>query len=108
MFSKFFIIGPEDIARLQQWGSMLMGEYRQEAEETLKEEGLAYEAMFLLRASQTYVVAFRNKEHPLPTNMERELNKKHRAVISCLTPCASLPVSGKWELLYELKIFPIS
>jgi len=63
-----------------EWGNLLITIYKEEAIETLKEEGLTYEGFAVFEIDgKNYTFSMIEGEEK-PTNMERELNIKHREV----------------------------
>ncbi len=77
---NLFKIKEGKLQKWLEWGKLLMTNYKEEAIETLKEEGLTYEgfAVFEIEGSHYTLAMIEGEEKP--TNMERELNKKHRDI----------------------------
>ncbi len=81
----------------KEWCNLLMTKYKNEAVETLKEEGVVYEAFSIFSINEEYYTIAMIEGEAKPTNMERELNQKHRATKKeCLERIDSL------EIGYEL------
>jgi hypothetical protein len=82
------------------WCGVLRTTYKEEALETLKEEGLIYEACvgFEIEGNWYTLGIVQGEEKPI--NLERELNIKHRAIRKeCLQR-----VTPDFETWYELSI----
>ena len=79
------------------WCNLLMTTHKEEAIETLKEEGLTYESSLIFSIDGKYYTLAMIEGEEKPTNMERELNQKHRAMKKeCLEGIETL------EIGYEL------
>lgn len=79
------------------WCHLLMTQYKDEAIETLKEEGLSHESFAIFSIDGNYYTLAMVEGDAKPTNMERELNQKHRTVKKeCLERIDSI------EMGYEL------
>lgn len=57
-----------------------MSKYLEEARESLREEGLTEESVFIFPLDGKMYVAFVLKGHAKPSNPDREINKKHKSV----------------------------
>jgi hypothetical protein len=62
------------------WGKLLMTKYSKEATETLKEEGLSYESFCYFNIGGSFYTLAMIDGHQHPTNMDRDLNIKHREI----------------------------
>ena len=62
------------------WCLLLMTTYKKQALKSLKEEGLLFEASGSFKLNgEIYVLGmYHSKNKPNPTNLEREVNKRHR------------------------------
>ncbi len=80
-----------------EWGRLIMGINKKEAIDTLKEEGLTYEAcgVFLIDKNYYTIGIFEGKA--LPENMNRKLNVIHKEKKK-----ECLKYIGPVELSYEL------
>jgi|GEM_PF-3472941 len=74
-------IKPEFVQRWKEWGSKLMGELKEEALITLKEEQLLQEHMFLVEIESKQYLGFFSEGKSMPANMERLINKLHRKLL---------------------------
>ncbi len=81
----------------KEWGNLLMTKHKEEAIETLKEEGLTYEGFCIFEIDGIYYTLAMIEGEEKPTNMDRELNQKHRA-----TKQECLEKIGPVEKAYEL------
>jgi len=81
----------------KEWGNLLMTKYKDEAIETLKEEGLIYECFCVFEIDGNHYTLAMIEGEEEPTNMDRELNQKHRA-----TKKKCLEKIGPVEKVYEL------
>lgn len=80
-----------------EWGKLLMTIHKDEAIETLKEEGLTYESFTVFEIDGNHYTLAMIEGEEKPTNMNRELNIKHREVKKeCLEKIG--PVDKVYEL----------
>jgi hypothetical protein len=106
--SHLFSVAPGNVGLLQDWGMRLMSEHKNEAMETLTEENCLEEAMYLVKAGNTFFVlaSARYQGEKLPTNMQRALNRRHREIMDAsLVEITALPdlSNATIETLYRLK-----
>ena len=94
---NLFKIKEGKLGKWLEWGKLLATQYKEEAIETLKEEGVNYESfcVFEIRGEH-YTLAMVEGEAKL-ANMERDLNRKHREVKK-----ECLEYVGPVEKVYEL------
>lgn len=92
-------IREEFVDKWRQWGIQLSSKLRTEAEETLREEGLLQEHMFLVELDGKYYLGYFTEGEKGETNMEREINQKHR---NLLTDSRLRKIEG--SKLYSLKL----
>jgi len=77
---NLFKIKEGKLDKWREWGKLLETTYKEEAIETLKEEGLSYESFCVFQINgEYYTFAMTEGEHR-PINMDRELNQKHKAI----------------------------
>lgn len=77
--------------KLQEWSEYL-NSHKDEVLETLNEEGIVFESLHMvtLNGERYAVGTVHSREGVKPTNMEREINQKHREVSKeCLEPVAT-------------------
>lgn len=92
-----FRIKEGKLEKWKEWGNLLMTKYKEEAIETLQEEGLIYEGFCIFEVDGQYYTLGMVEGEEKPTNMERELNIKHRAMKKeCLEKMGSV------EEVYEI------
>ncbi|MGH2613417.1 MAG: DUF6176 family protein [Rhabdochlamydiaceae bacterium] len=97
---NLFKIEKGKLEKWLEWGHCLMTEHQEEAVETLKEEGLIYEGFCVSEVAGNYYTLAMIEGYERPTNMERELNQKHREVKrDCLDKLG--PVEKAYELYAE-------
>jgi len=108
--SHLFSLAKDNVPLLKEWGQLLMTTHRAEAMETLQEENSTAEAMYLITAAhdQHFVLAVSQfAGQKKSTNMQRELNRKHREMIAHLKelPAGELPDlrGATLEILYNLQ-----
>lgn len=108
MHAQFYSIEPQDLQRFLSWGEQLSGPRRKEAEETLREEGLRYEAMYWITTpnQNEECIFFLSDVKGRPANLERAINREHKELFQYLTPMSRLPLMGDLKLLYELRTPP--
>ncbi len=75
-------IDPITVEEWRAWGAVLMGHAHGEALETLKEENLDQEHVFLVHLDEKYYLCFFTEGAHLPTNLERKLNKDHAELLA--------------------------
>jgi len=75
-----FKIKEGKLKKWREWCRLLMTKYKNEAIETLKEEGITHEAFLIFPINGHYYTVAMIEGETRPTNMERELNQKHKAV----------------------------
>ncbi len=94
---NLFKIKEGKLEKWREWGKLLTTTHKEEAIDTLKEEGLSYEGFCVFEIEgKHYTIAIIEGEEK-PTNMERELNQKHREIKKeCLEKI------GPIETVYEL------
>ena len=92
-------IDSQYVGEWKKWGVKLMGELRAGAIETLKEEGLTQEHMFLIELDGKTYLGFFTEGEGEPANLEKEINQKHRAL---LDKSRIRKISG--EQIYPLSI----
>ncbi|MBI3337117.1 MAG: hypothetical protein HY005_00635 [Candidatus Staskawiczbacteria bacterium] len=97
MKSNLFKIKEGKLDKWFEWGKLLTTKYREEAIETLKEEGLNYEAFCVFKIEEEYYTISMIEGEEKPTNMDRELNQKHKE-----TKKECLEYIGPIEKVYEL------
>lgn len=85
------------------WCLLLMTDHKEEAIKTLEEENVLFEGGALLELDgKKYVVGMTNGDAK-PTNMNRELNKKHKEVVKdCLEYIKDLEIN--YQLYMHSKI----
>ena len=67
---------------MREWGKKLMTEYLDEARETLKEENSTREFFYIFRIEDKYYGAANMEgDNIIPSNLNRELNRKHREIL---------------------------
>lgn len=91
-------IKAETVPQWKKWGARLMNDLKTEALETLTEEGLTQEHVFLLEFNDKHFLGFFTEGNKLPTNLKREINQKHRTL---LDESRIRKISG--SLIYSLK-----
>ncbi len=96
---NLFKIKEGKVAKWRDWCRLLETTYKNEAIESLKEEGMSYEAFFIFTIGDDFYTIGIGEGKELPANMDRELNQKHRA-----TKRECLEKVGELERDYELKI----
>lgn len=78
---SFFTISESDLARLMQWGCLLMSERNQEALDSLREEGVKIEAMYLFRHERThYALGYMHGVDIKKSNQRWQINKDHAEI----------------------------
>ena len=60
------------------WGKTLETKYRKKAIETLKEEGLDYEAFYVFKIKEDYYTIATLIGEAKPANMKRKINIEHK------------------------------
>jgi hypothetical protein len=81
------------------WSAELMGGLREEALDTLKEENAVAEFGALAEIGGAhYVIGYMEGEDMVPANMDREINRKHKAMRE---ECLEYVSNG--EFLYHLR-----
>ncbi len=94
---KLYKLKKGKLDKWKEWGKLLLTIYKEEAIETLKEEGLTYEAFSVFSINGEYYTIAMIEGEEKPTNMDRELNQKHKAIKKeCLEKIGSV------EEVYEL------
>lgn len=79
-----------------EWGNLLITQYKEEAVETLKEEGVTYEGFCVFEINGEHYTLAMVEGEAKPANMERELNRKHKE-----TKKDCLEYVGAVEKVYE-------
>ena len=75
-----FKIKEGKLEKWREWCHLLMTQYKDEAIETLKEEDVTYEAFSIFPIQGQYYAVAMVEGEMKPTNMERELNQRHKAI----------------------------
>ncbi|MBP9826949.1 hypothetical protein KBC99_00545 [Candidatus Saccharibacteria bacterium] len=92
-----FRIKPDKEQVWRDWCSQIYGQYRNEAIESLNEEGLIQEMSLLFKVENaTYMIGYMDGEAK-PSNKEREINKIHAEKRQ-----ECLEYVGEAEVLYSL------
>ena len=74
-------IKPEYVTGWREWGAKLMGEYKGEALETLREEGVFYERVSLQEIDGRFFLIYLTEGDFLPANLDRKLNRDHKQLL---------------------------
>lgn len=74
-------IDPATVPEWRAWGAAIMGAHQQEAIETLREEALTQEHVFLIEVEEKTYLGFFTEGEGLPANLERELNRTHKDLL---------------------------
>lgn len=82
------------------WCELLRTVHRDEARETLKEEGVTYEAFLCFELNDQWYSLGCSTTPTHPTNLDRELNRKHRAMRKECLESASVPL----DVLYDFRV----
>ncbi len=96
----YYTIESHNIPLLKAWGKSLMGEYKAEAVETLEEENAVLEIVLLSGTDVIAINCYRGERRP--TNMDRKLNREHRALFKRILVPAEKKDWGDAEVVYML------
>ena len=102
-----FRVKKNKLEKLMQWGNSIATAHKDEALETLEEEGLIYESCFIFQINGKYYGFAISEGEYNPTNMRRKFNQIHKAIKQqCVEEIGR--VEKVYEIFNKVKIYDIS